>query len=488
MTVARSSRTRMAVRGSLVVLCCSMMPMFAWAQSQPNTAAATDLLSAYRAALANDPQFASARAQSLAQREKLTQGRAGLLPQIGGAWSSTRIIFDQTAPAEFNKTFSSTGWTLSLSQPLFRWDRWETYKQGEIAAQAAEASLAQAQLDLITRTAQAYFDVLNAQDTLQLATAQRDAIQQQYEQARRNFDVGNANITDANDAQARRDAIDASVIAARSDFEIKQSALKQIIGEPVGTLAGVRPGVTIPQPEPASAEPWVDQARSSNLQVALAQYNLQSAERDVKKATAGHLPSVDLVAQTGHTNASGNQYLPSLPGGARFDSSQIGVQVSIPIFAGGAIQSRVRENIALETKAANDLEFARRSAEQGARQAYIGVIAGLAQVKALEAAELSARTAYDSNQLAYGVGVRIGTDVLNSQAQLFQARRDLARARYDTIVNGLRLKSAAGSLTEADVIQVNTLLTANGSSDITALPPASAKTASTKPGGKSAKR
>ncbi|MCQ9372097.1 TolC family protein, partial [Corynebacterium sp. 35RC1] len=152
---------------------------------------------------------------------------AGLLPQIGGAWSSTRIIFDQNAPAEFNKTFSSTGWTLSLSQPLFRWDRWETYKQGEIAAQAAEASLAQAQLDLITRTAQAYFDVLNAQDTLQLATAQRDAIQQQYEQARRNFDVGNANITDANDAQARRDAIDASVIAARSDFEIKQSALKQ---------------------------------------------------------------------------------------------------------------------------------------------------------------------------------------------------------------------------------------------------------------------
>jgi outer membrane protein len=144
--------------------------------------------------------------------------------------------------------------------------------------------------------------------------------------------------------------------------------------------------------------------------------------------------------------------------------------VSIPIFAGGAIQSRVRENIALETKAASDLEFARRGAEQGARQAYIGVIAGLAQVKALEAAEVSARTAYDSNQLAYGVGVRIGTDVLNAQAQLFQARRDLARARYDTIVNGLRLKSAAGALSEADVVQVNTLLTANAADSITALP------------------
>ena len=413
------------------------------------------------------------------------------MPQIGGAWSSTRIIFDQNAPVDFNKTFSSTGWTLSLSQPLFRWDRWETYKQGEIAAQAAEASLAQAQLDLIARTAQAYFDVLNAQDTLQLATAQRDAIQQQYEQARRNFDVGNANITDANDAQARRDSIDATVIAARSDLEVKQSALKQIVGEPVGTLAGVRTGVALPQPEPATPGPWVDQARSGNLQVALAQYNLQSAERDVKKANAGHLPSVDLVAQTGHTNASGNQYIPSLPGGARFESSQIGVQVSIPIFAGGAIQSRVRENIALETKAASDLEYARRAAEQGARQAYIGVIAGLAQVKALEAAELSARTAYDSNQLAYGVGVRIGTDVLNAQAQLFQARRDLARARYDTIVNGLRLKSAAGSLNEADVIQVNTLLTANGSSDITALPPRAAKPAlakSTPTAAKPAKR
>lgn len=182
------------------------------------------------------------RAQSVAQHEKLTQGRSGLLPQIGAAWSSTRIIFDQTAPAEFNKTFSSTGWTLSLSQPLFRWDRWETYKQGEIAAAASEASLAQAQQDLITRTAQTYFDALNAQDTLQLVLAQRDAIQQQYEQARRNFDVGNANITDANDAQARRDAIDATVIAARSDFEVKQSALRQITGEPVGKLAGVRTG------------------------------------------------------------------------------------------------------------------------------------------------------------------------------------------------------------------------------------------------------
>ncbi|MFP3889639.1 TolC family outer membrane protein [uncultured Ralstonia sp.] len=458
----------MAARGSLVVLCCSLVPVFAWAQT-PSPGAA-DLLSAYRAALANDPQFASARAQSLAQGEKLTQGRAGLLPQIGGAWSSTRVIFDQNAPVDFNKTFSSTGWTLSLSQPLFRWDRWETYKQGEIAAAAAEASLAQAQLDLITRTAQAYFDVLNAQDTLQLATAQRDAIQQQYEQARRNFDVGNANITDANDAQARRDAIDATVIAAQSDLEVKQSALKQITGEPIGRLAGVRDGVALPQPEPTVQERWVDQARTGNLQVALAQFNLQSAAHDVNKAKAGHLPSVDLVAQTGHTNASGNQYLPSLPGGARFDSSQIGVQVSIPIFAGGAIQSRVRENIALETKAASDLEFARRGAEQGARQAYIGVIAGLAQVKALEAAEVSARTAYDSNQLAYGVGVRIGTDVLNAQAQLFQARRDLARARYDTIVNGLRLKSAAGALSEADVVQVNTLLTANAADSITALP------------------
>jgi outer membrane protein len=297
----------MAARGSLVVLCCSLVPVFAWAQT-PSPGAA-DLLSAYRAALANDPQFASARAQSLAQGEKLTQGRAGLLPQIGGAWSSTRVIFDQNAPVDFNKTFSSTGWTLSLSQPLFRWDRWETYKQGEIAAAAAEASLAQAQLDLITRTAQAYFDVLNAQDTLQLATAQRDAIQQQYEQARRNFDVGNANITDANDAQARRDAIDATVIAAQSDLEVKQSALKQITGEPIGRLAGVRDGVALPQPEPTVQERWVDQARTGNLQVALAQFNLQSAAHDVNKAKAGHLPSVDLVAQTGHTIAFGKMFV-----------------------------------------------------------------------------------------------------------------------------------------------------------------------------------
>ena len=197
MSVARSHCARFAVRGSLVVLCWSITPLLAWAQTPaPEVPAATDLLSAYRAALANDPQFASARAQSLAQREKLTQGRAGLLPQVGGAWSSTRVIFDQKAPAEFNKTFSSTGWTLSLSQPLFRWDRWETYKQGEIAAQAAEASLAQAQLDLITRTAQAYFDVLNAQDTLRADLDAQAAYKRQLDEAQKKFEVGLAAITD----------------------------------------------------------------------------------------------------------------------------------------------------------------------------------------------------------------------------------------------------------------------------------------------------
>lgn len=422
------------------------------------SALAADLLQVYRDAQANDAQFASARSQLLATREKLPQGRAGLLPQIAGTAGAQRTMADYSSPVDVTRYFNANTWALQLTQPLFRWDRWETYKQGELASLAGEVTFQQAQLDLITRASQAYFDVLSAQDNLYLAGAQKKAIGEQLEQAKRNFEVGTATITDANDAQARYDLATSTEIAAQSALEVTRATLQQITGKPVDELMGLRSEAQIPGPLPPDVNAWASQAEQTNPQVGLAGYNLETAQRETNKAKAGHLPSVDLVASYGYTNAQGTATQLSNVG-SRYNSGVVGVQLNIPIFTGGQIQSRVRETLALADKAASDLEFARRTAAQQARQTYSGVFNGLAQVKALEAAERSAQSAVESNQLGYEVGVRINIDVLNAEAQLFSTRRDLSKARYDTIMNGMRLKASTGTLSEDDVVQINTLLT-----------------------------
>ncbi|MGO4303120.1 TolC family outer membrane protein [Cupriavidus sp. RAF12] len=421
-------------------------------------ALAADLLQVYRDAQSNDAQFASARSQLLATRERLPQARAGLLPLVGGTAGVQRTMADYSSPVDITRYFNANTWALQLTQPLFRWDRWETYKQGELASLAGEITFQQAQLDLITRASQAYFDVLAAQDNLYLAGAQKKAIGEQLEQAKRNFEVGTATITDANDAQARYDLATSTEIAAQSALEVTRATLQQITGNPVDELMGLRPEAAIPGPMPADVNAWAAQAEQTNPQVGIAGYNLETAQRETNKAKAGHLPSVDFVASYGYTNAQGTAtQLSNI--GSRYNSGVVGVQLSIPIYAGGQIQSRVRETLALADKAASDLEFARRTAAQSARQTYSGVFNGLAQVKALEAAERSAQSAVESNQLGYEVGVRINIDVLNAEAQLFSTRRDLAKARYDTIMNGMRLKASTGVLSEDDVVQINTLLT-----------------------------
>lgn len=445
-------RTRLAIAVSLLAPLLAMLP------AAP--ASAADLLQVYRDAQANDAQFASARAQLLATREKLPQGRAGLLPQISGTVGASRTNVDQSAPIVANRFFNNNNWALQLTQPLFRWDRWETYKQGELAALAGEVSFRQAELDLITRSSQAYFDVLTAQDNLYLAGAQKKAIAEQLAQAKRNFEVGTATITDTNDAQARYDLATSTEIAAQSALEVARANLQQITGKPVDELLGLRPEAAIPGPQPADVNAWAAQAEATNPQVGLAGYNMETAQREANKAKSGHLPSVDLVASYGFTNSTGLA-TQQVNVASRNNNGQIGVQLTLPIYSGGQIQSRVRETLALADKAASDLEFARRTAAQSARQSYSGVSNGIAQVKALEAAEHSAQSAVESNQLGYEVGVRINIDVLNAEAQLFQTRANLAKARYDTIMNGLRLKASTGVLQEDDVVQINTLLTSS---------------------------
>ena len=409
---------------------------------------AVNLLQVYQDALVNDSVYASARANLSAGQEASVQGRAKLLPLVGLSGSHLRSSRSGTADT------TTHGYTLSLSQPLFDIAAWQTYEQSKLSVAASEAAFAIVQQDLILRVAQAYFDVLAAQDTLASLQAQKNAISEQLASAKRNFEVGTATITDTHEAQARYDLATAQEFAAQSDLDIKRAALQQIIGKPAAELAVLRSGVALQTPQPAQMNPWVQSAEQQNFDVASKQLALEIAKRDITRNRAGHYPSVDLVASRSDSNQRN-----TLQSQGTGPTNAIGVQWAIPLFSGFAVTSQVRQAIALEDKARADLETARRTAAQNARQAYLGVNSGLAQVQALQAAEISSQSALESNRLGYQVGVRINIDVLNAQQQLYATQRDLAKARYDTLINSLRLKSAAGMLQEQDLVQINTLLT-----------------------------
>lgn len=421
------------------------------------SAHALDLLQVYREALANDPVYASARYTLQAGQEAGIQGRAGLLPQVGlsGSYNrnDTEVERQTGTTPEDSKV---TTYRASLTQPLFRWANWQQYQQGKLSVAVSEAQFAQAQQDLIVRVSQAYFDVLAAQDALASVQAQKAAITEQLASAKRNFEVGTATITDTHEAQARFDLAVAQEFAAQSDLDIKRAALEQIIGKPANDLASLRPGVQLSGPQPAQLETWVDNAQSRNFRVIGGEFNREIAQREISRTRAGHLPTVDVVASRDYRDLRGRTSTDSNDNIR--DGTTVGVQVNIPLFSGFSVTSQVREAVALSEKARADLENARRTAAQEARQAFLGVNSGLAQVRALEAAEISSRSALDSNRLGYEVGVRINIDVLNAQQQLYVTRRDLSKARYDTLVNSLRLKSAAGTLAEEDLSQVNALL------------------------------
>ncbi len=417
---------------------------------------AVDLVQVYQQALANDATFASARAAVTAGREKTTQGRAGLLPTVSATGYN---IKNDASSAPFNLPSGGSNqrinqYQVSLTQPLFRWDRLESYEQGKLASAIAEANFAQAREDLVTRVAQAYFDVLGAQDTLESTRAQKAAVAEQLASAKRNFEVGTQTITDTHEAQAAYDLTVAQELAAINDLDNKRNALQAIIGTVPGDLAKLKPGVSINAPQPLAIDNWISSAENQNPLVQVQQLTLESARHEIGRQRAGHYPTLDLTASSTHTRTDGQVQNVS----GRNSSNQIGVQWSVPLFSGFAVNSRVRESIALEDKARNDLEATKRNAALQARQAYLGVNSGLAQVKALEAAEVSSQSALESNKLGYQVGVRINIDVLNAQKQLFQTQTDLAKARYNTIMNGLRLKAAAGTLSEQDLVAVNALL------------------------------
>ena len=408
---------------------------------------ALDLMQTYQQALANDPVYTSARYALSANNEASVQGRAALLPSVGFGGNYSRS-------GQSWQTITNN-YSLQLTQPLFRPAYWQQYQESKLSVAAGEVQFAQAQQDLILRVSQAYFDILTAQDVLASLQAQKSAIAEQLASAKRNFEVGTATITDTNEAQASYDLVIAQEIAASNNLEVARNALQQIIGKAPAPLATLRPGVKLSAPEPAAIEAWVTSAEQQNFGVLGQEITLDIAKRDIKKSRAGHLPTLDLVVSRAHSDVSGSD-IPFYNISQMTNS--VGVQWNIPLYSGGAVNSSVRQAVALEDKARSDLENARRTAVLNAKQAYLGVSNGLAQVKAYEAAEISSQSSLDSNRLGYQVGVRINIDVLNAQQQLYSTRRDLAKARYDTLMNGLKLKSAAGALKEEDLQQINALL------------------------------
>ncbi|HRC59925.1 MAG: TolC family outer membrane protein [Propionivibrio sp.] len=420
----------------------------------------TDLMQVYRDALTNDQQYMAARATADALREKEPQGLSGLLPTISGTanttWNENKYSASNQ-PQKINRDFNTNAYNVNLTQPLFRWQNIVQYSQGKLQVVQAEANFAQASQDLILRVAQAYFDVLYAEENLKAVRANKQSIAQQLEQAKKNFEVGTATITDSQEAQSRFDLASAQEIAAENDLEVKRFALSVIIGKHPGELNRLKPQAELKPPQPASMDPWVDAAEKDSFVVQAQQAAAEVAAKEVERNRAGHYPTLDVVANYGKNNSAlsflGNDSLETT-------ARNIGLQLNIPLFQGGYVNSKTREAAANRSAAQATLENTKRTAALNARQSYLGVVNGLAQVRALNAALISSTSALESNKLGYEVGVRINIDVLNAENQVYITKRDLARARFDTLLSQLRLKAAVGSLGEADLEQINSLFEA----------------------------
>jgi outer membrane protein len=419
--------------------------------------AATDLSEAYRIARGNDMAYAAAQSRWSATREKLPQAQALLRPSVEATAQANRQHTDTrySGASLFpggTQTFSTHGYGVSLRQALYRKQDWLQLDQARQQLLQADARLADAEQTLILRVAQAYFDVLGAEDDLSFVKAQKTAIAEQLALARRQFEVGTATITDANEAQSRFDLASAQEIAAQSELQVRLRALRRVLGTMPQSLSRLADPKRIQPPKPNDLDWWEAQSREMNPLVLVQTMDFELASREIKRQRAGHLPTVDLVASYQDDSANG-----SASSGAGSDSANamIGVQLRLPLYSGGGISSRVREALLTRDAARDDLENARRGAALDASQAYLGVTDGIGRVRALEQAIISSESALASSQRGWEVGVRTSIDVLNAQQQLYGARRDLAKARYVTILSMLQLHAAAGTLDEQELTEVN---------------------------------
>jgi outer membrane protein len=416
-------------------------------------AQAQSLTELYDTARGYDASYLAARALAESAQYRAEQVHALRRPSIGLEASAGR---NESQTPFSNNTSTGPSGGVTGRQTLFNRSNDASIEQADRSVAISQADLETAEQDLIIRLAQAYFDVLAAQDALETTRTSKSAISEQLASAKRNFEVGTATITDTREAQARFDLATAQEIAAENDLLIKRVALDQLVGR---TGVEPRPLVTpvaLPTLMPSNVDAWVSQ---TDLAPAVRRANLvyETAKIETEKARAGHLPTVELSGSydRGRAKVENN----SLSRTGTTMQSNIGVTLNMPLFAGFSIQNRVKETLLLEEQSRNNYEATRRSVSQATRQAFFGVQSLQSQVAALEAAESSSQLALEATQLGYKVGVRVNLDVLNAQTQLYNARRDLARARYDVLLNNLKLRQAAGQLKPDDVSRISQSLT-----------------------------
>jgi outer membrane protein len=418
--------------------------------SLPALAGTANLSALYQMARENDAEFAAARENYRAGLEKLPQGRAGLLPTLN---LGANTYYNQThSSVPSMSDYGSRSITLTLRQPIYRKQNLEAYEQAKVQILMSEQELKLAEQKLLLSVAKAYFDVLQAQDVLATAQAQKQAYAEQLAQARKSFEVGAATITDTHEAQARYDLTTAQEIAAQNDLEVKRRSLEKIINRESPDLARLGDDVQMALPAPNKMEVWAKQAEEDSVSVHLNQSALELARREVAKQRGGHLPTLDLAANYG------DSHNPSPLSSYSSRTGAVGLEFGWLLYQGGSVDSHIREAVALQEKSRNELDSARRQARLDARQGFLGVVSGDAQVRALEQALVSSQMQLKSTKLGLEVGVRTRIDVLNAEQQLFTTKRDLAAARYQTLVAGLQLKAAAGSLNEEDLKAVDALL------------------------------
>ena len=439
------------------------------------TAPAKDLVGVFEDAVHNDPVIRQADANRLAAREARPQAWAAVLPQLNGTAGTTgdhnagqQPFFGTGAngaplvlPVPAIVDTSTRTWALNLRQNVFSWSNWMALKGAGREVAQAEATYQAAEQQLILRVAQAYFNVLAAEDGLEANQASLEAISRQLDQANKRFEVGLIAITDVQEAKAARDTAAAAVIAAKRTLATSEDQLQEITGQKYDRLS--KPGGDMPlkSPEPADESRWVNISLEQNLSLISSRLGAEIARDNVRVAIGGHLPTLDLVAGRSYQRQGVNETFAGEPFGydSYFNDRQIGLQLTVPIFSGGFTQSKVRQTQYLWIAAKEAVVQSSRATERQARDAYLGVISGIARVQALRQALESSQTALKATEAGYEVGTRTAVDVLNSRKTLVQAKTDYSGSRYDYIVSVLQLRLAAGNLDRPQLTEISSYLT-----------------------------
>jgi outer membrane protein len=419
----------------------------------PTAGRAMTLAEAYHAVLLNDAVYAMARASRAAGLEKLPLARGALLPNVTLTANKGRNDLDNKSD-DFRTYYGSSGYSVQLVQAIWNRPAWEGYKQGELLVAISEAQFAADTQDLIVRLAQAYFDVLAAVDVRDAQEALTTASLEQLELARGSLEAGTVPVTEVDEAQSRFDLASAQVLGARNDLEVKQFALGRLVGSETAHLSSWRTRMALAPPRPQDMTQWADAARRDNPIIRAKQVGFEYAKREISRAAGAYSPSLDLVVgRQGSRTVNTFNGAPNNTG-----QNSVMLQLTLPLYSGGRASAKERESVALQDRARADLDDTTRTVVQAARQSYLGVMSGLAQLKGLESARLSSASALDGIKAGYETGIRTNVDVLNAQAQVADTRQRIARARVDTLMSLLRLKAAAGQLGEKDLLDIDSLL------------------------------